>query len=269
MPKRRWRDWPRAFGTKINSTGGAVGLVGLGVGAAALVSPVGWVSSALIIGSGLTVAGSLGWAALASVPRQFERPENLIGKKLNVEELQNIDPPLRRLGLLGPELAGKTTLLDHIRQHSAANERTERVYAVVIPLPTSPISYVALIDGAGNEYVQQFKVADHSDIVVIILDHNSSSTDSRPDLLRLRRNEAFLEQFKGYLRTLPSQRPDHIHFMLNKQDLWEFHPDEADLLSWFDAQVDSWKGAGLTQSVTMALHSNMRPSSITTFVQGI
>ena len=268
MPNRRWSDWPRAFGDKLNSTGGAVGLIGLGVGAVALVTPPLWVPL-LVTSAGVTVAGALGWTALKSLPAKLEKPDNLLGKKLNVSSLKSIDPPVHRLGLVGAGYTGKSTLLDHVRQYPASTDRTETVYAVIVTLPTTPISYLALLDGAGGEFVQQFRVADNSSLLTILLDHNVSDSSPDIDQQRLKQHDDFLSQLNSYIRDRHEDKFENIHFLLNKEDLWAGSTKKTELLAWLNSHIATWRNSGLAKTVTASHHSNRHAASITNFIQHV
>ena len=51
--------------------------------------------------------------------------------------------------------------------------------------------------------------------------------------------------------------PRHIHFILNKRDLWESNSDICEFLgSWFCNIVSTWRSYGMAPQVTSSLHSN-------------
>lgn len=266
MPSRRWGKWPREFSSELNSASGAMGIAGLALSAVAVVATPA-IAPFVLAAGGITVVGSLGWAAVRSIPKRLERPENLIGRRLLISDLESVEPRPVRMGVVGPTMAGKTTLLDHVRQHPADGNRTEEVYAVIVALPLAPPSYVALLDGAGAEYVQQFKVGETADLLVVVLDHNQANDNEAVDQIRLNLHDGFLDQLRSYLKQRPAGAIRQMHFLLNKQDLWSKGIGEAALKRWFSHQVDEWRRSGVANKVTSGCHSNRDASSVTAFIQ--
>jgi hypothetical protein len=199
LASRRWGQFPKRMLTEAATTSGVIGVAGLAVGAAALVvaAPV-----AATLGGALVVVGA-GWTAYRAIPPKRHTPAELMGKILNVNELDNIDPPLVRVGFIGASRAGKSTLLDHLQTIRSRDEQTENPYASVVALQrTSPQKYFALVDAAGQYYTQQFKVVDNADVLLVFVDHNEGSSDPTIDQGRLRTHEGFLFQLDSHLKSL-------------------------------------------------------------------
>lgn len=258
MPSREWRTWPKRAIKEINASSGVVGLAGVALGLAA--SPI------LTAVGGVVVAGALGVAAWKGFPEKKNNPSELVGKGLDLDALKNVSPLPKKLGLIGASRSGKTTLLDHLRNATAEGLRTDEVYAAIVPLQVNPEKYVALIDGAGHQYSQQFKVAENSDILVIFLDHDKSDFKKQATKKRLAEHAEFLAQLVYYLRGNRSTPLSHVHLLLNKKDLWNDDAKKSELEDWFNNILTTWQGNGLAEEVSWAYHSNRSPDDITIFV---
>jgi len=221
---------------------------------------------AIAIGGAVLLAGTAAWCAVKAVPPEQRLPQDAVGDRIeNLNDLRQFSPPLRRVGFLGASKAGKTTLLMHvIAQKAPSDVRTDDPYAMVSALIGKPPRYFALIDAAGQQFSQQFKVADESDYLVICLDHTSDDRVPATSPDRLRQHETFLQQMLGHLRN-SGKSPSALHFLLNKRDLWEANGDRADLEHWFAEQVNRWSTMpGI--KVTSSHHSNFKTDDVTTMI---
>lgn len=255
MP-RKWKDFPERFGKEANSTSGVAGLAGLGVTAIGAV-----VAAPVVTVIGVAVALSVtGWCAYKSIPPKMRLAQNVAGKVVrNLSELSLIHPPPKRIGVLGPTRVGKTTLLSHLQMQVHPGARTESPYACVVAIPGSS-AYVALIDAAGQQYSQQFKVYDESDAVMVLLDHNESDASQDAIEVRLASHRDFLAQLTGH-KLSSGREPAEIHFLMNKRDLWEPGKNAEELGVWFQGLVEGWR-ANTRSTVTSATHSNRHPDDL-------
>lgn len=260
---RRWSTWPQRFREQANVTSGLLTLAGAGAAGGGLV-----LAAPVVMSLGLVfAAGVAGWCAVRAIPPAQRAPQDAVGDRFpNLAELEQFSPPLARVGFLGASRAGKTTLLMHvIAQPAPSNVRTDDPYAIITALVGQPSRYFALIDAAGQQYSQQFKVADESGCLVVCLDHASGDRDPNVDPDRLRQHEEFLRQLLGHLRNT-SRMPSTMHFLLNKRDLWESCAVRPDLEHWFDEQVARWSSLPNVQ-VTSSHHSNFKAEDTTLFIQ--
>ncbi|TAX75920.1 hypothetical protein ELI00_06475 [Rhizobium ruizarguesonis] len=250
---RRWSSWPKRFGEQANSSGGVVGLVsGLGTMAATAIG----LPLVITAAPAAITVGAVGYCLFKSWPEKSLKAAALVGTTItSLSDLWLIEPQLTRVGFVGPSQAGKTTTLSNLSaRHASPNVRTDNPYATVTLVPGQPTKHFALVDAAGQQFAQQFKVAENSDLLFIFLDHALGETIAQVSDARLREHEQFLEQMRGYLKQQKSP-VSSIHFILNKRDKWENGPDAELLTNWFQSQVNPWKQApGLT--VTHSYHSN-------------
>ncbi|XXX72903.1 GTPase [Sorangium sp. So ce134] len=200
----------------MNWTNGIVGVGGIILSTIPLVGLSGNIAIATVALGIATATGAFGlviWKALP--PKQLD-PTTLIGKKISVSDLENIDPPLRAVGIVGPGNAGKSTLVSRIAAETPPNELTEKATAQVTILQTNPPVNIALIDGRGNMYADQFTAAAPAEFLCILLDHSASDSDPKPDDSRIRDHIQFSEQLRGYLGHRKS-KVHHVHLLMNKQ----------------------------------------------------
>jgi hypothetical protein len=153
MPgKRRWKNWPKRLTTELNGVSGIAGVGGTALSVAgwtAVTGPVGIVLGGLGI---VIAAGAFGHAIWKSIPPQLQKPEDLVGQNLSLDILAKVHPPVPTLGVVGPSKAGKTTLKSRLSHQPTPTERTQVVRAYIAPLVTTPVKYIAILDGGGESY---------------------------------------------------------------------------------------------------------------------
>ncbi len=267
--KRQWKAWPKRLGQEINGASGAVTLGGTIVTAVSVTTLTG-VAAIATGGVGILIAGAAaGRAVWKSIPPKLLGPEELVGKRLRLDELENVNPPLLRLCVVGPSETGKTTLVNIIRAQAPPDHRTQGVHAYVIPLQTNPLRFIAVLDGAGQMYADQFTVAAPAHFLCAMLDHNRSHTEDAIDPGRISAHTRFLEQLRGYLSNERNEPVPRVHILLNKRDLWENAPEQeqAQLKSQISAEVEAWRNSNLAGDVTHMEHSNLDDADVAEFLR--
>lgn len=252
LGKRKLRDWPSRINNELNATSGILGVGSIAVAGTGLIFAVPVVTT-----MGLAFTALLTVACLyRSFPEKLHRPDEFLGLKIDdIRALERVDPTPVRIGFLGVSGAGKSTAVAHLNASlTPESVRTDDPYASIIVLPGGPVKYIALIDAAGQQYSQQFKVLDESDQVFVFLDHTSGNSDASIQDDRIEEHNRFLTQISGHLHN-NNGRTMGIHFLLNKRDTWENGPDAKRLMSWFESQVNNWKIIP-NISITSAVHSN-------------
>ena len=261
--KRRWSEWPRKISEELNSVtglltvGGAV-LTWAGGGAATALGIVGWV---------ITI-GALVYAICRAIPPAMENADDLVGKTLDLIELNNISPPIRKLAFVGPTRTGKTTLKRRLQFEPSPNERTQAATATIVPILTNPVTYLAVLDGGGESFPQQFKIAELADHLCLVVDHNNSNDD--PSVSGERRIETvkFMTQIREYLLETESPKKVSVEVLVNKRDLWETLPvkDRKTFLDFVSEETKKWKDGNFSKDVRMATHSNQNIDDVARFM---
>ncbi|HMU05634.1 MAG TPA: GTPase domain-containing protein, partial [Saprospiraceae bacterium] len=167
----------------------------------------------------------------------------------------------------GASESGKSTLVKRLISQPPENVRTSEVYATVFVLQSVPQKYVALIDGDGSQYYQQFKVAEYASSLIILLDHNISDKKIETNIDRIKEHDNFLYQLEAILKKdnkLSSLK--YIHFLLNKRDLWENATDVKTLENWFSDVTTRWKNFGFSIDITSTHYSNKFPDDLVTLI---
>ena len=264
MPKRDWKKWPKRFLAEASTASGVVGIVGTIIGASAVVVS----APTVALAAGAAASIGLGWSAIRAVPKKNKTPEDLLGRRIyNFSELEDVYPPLRRIGLIGPTMVGKSTTVAHLQAEPVAGSRTDNPYAVIVRLPGSTNNYFALVDAAGHKYSQQFKVSDNSDDLIVFLDHSESDTDKNFCRKRANEEKRFLSQLSSHLDNQPA-RPKRILFLMNKRDLWQQGQSQVTAERWFSKILNDWPSHPAT-TISSASHSNLITGDQTVLVQTI
>ena len=182
--------------------------------------------------------------------------------------MATIEPKWPTLSIIGPTKAGKTTLRSRLAFEFSPNTRTQRVSALVVSLQVSPPKYLAIIDGGGEVYAQQFKLAEICDRLCIVLDHNSSDSDPQIDQSRLADQAKFLAQIRHHLDEYKAGPKQWVHLLMNKRDLWEaLDSSQSDILDRFcHEEAEKWRHAKHAETIEARRHSNNKPDDIAGFV---
>ncbi len=267
--KRNWKLWPKKFGEELNGVGGVTSIGGTIMtvaGFGALAGPVG-----LFIGClGAVVAtGTVFYAGYRAIPEQLLNADKLVGQTFRLNELDKFYPPIKKLAIIGPQGSGKTTLKSNLAFETINRLRTQSIIAQVVSIPDSPASHhLAVLDGAGEWFGQQFDLAKNAEFVCIMLDHNVSDSENKLSSQRLEQNRIFLDQVRKEISTNNIVAKKWIKFLINKQDLWErFTPAQKLKFDTFCQDVlNTWKASNLAEEVDMYNHSNERTGDTTKFM---
>lgn len=266
--RRRWSLWPKRFIQELNPTSGFAGLGGTIL---TIISFIGWnafsgpvsvvfgVLGIIIITCAITIA------AYKAIPPALRNAADYVGQRLSLDKLDQIDPPLPKLGIVGPGMAGKTTLLSKILHQAPPQQRTQEVHFFIAVLQTSPMRYLAMLDGPGQMFAGQFEIASYADILLIILDHNDSNHERSTDRTRIRSNIEFQEQLRDFLGKRP-QKLSFVHLLLNKRDLWGDvsvpTPEQLHLKKFLVDEEKKWKHSNLAKEVNSVEYSNFNNGDI-------
>jgi hypothetical protein len=197
-------------------------------------------------------------------------PRDVEGKELPIADLQTINPRIAALGIVGVGSVGKTTLKARLLQMPSPDHptQTQRVTIHVSALLRDPATYLAIVDGAGESAWQQGEIAEHSDILLVLLDHDDIAGPQLNED-RIRSHEQFGRQLRDQLTNHAHWRGP-VHVLLNKSDLWERAEKEPKqrLLGFFAREAEKWKTA-FGDDVTSAEHSNDSADDIAHLIETI
>jgi hypothetical protein len=267
--QREWGTWPRRISDQLNGVSGIAGVGG------AVVSAAGWGLLAGLPATILTVTG-LGIAALASgyalkksIPPKIKSAVDFVGIPTTLDEILKIQPRIPTLSIVGPSQAGKTTLKQRLNFDDAANARTQQIVGDVVSLQTTPPSYFALLDGGGEKFAQQFKLAEACDCLCLVVDHNISDTAADVDLNRLSQIRELMVQTRHYLDEQKSSKKEWIHILVNKHDLWKNATDtqRTEFEHFCRDEISKWEVGQRAKIVTYHYHSNEFPDDVAHFMR--
>ena len=281
MGKRDWSKYPGGILKAYNGGKSGAGIV-IGGAILAIAAIPGFVFATpfFIVGGAIGSIGLLAglWEA---VPPEYREAANLVGKYEILENLKDIDPPLFKVGIIGLSGAGKTTLIrkfcripdSNLVQGKTKGKVTQKLYVYIAAL-TIPSGddkrakpkYLAFIDAPGEEEPNQLQVAEASDFLCVVVDHNNCCDNNNKDYLinpvRLEEHKKFVKNVSLYLKNKRRENPiSCIHFLLNKRDIWENNNSVDEIVTlkeWFQEKVRDWKTAIFVKdnNLSNSYHSN-------------
>lgn len=270
MPNtRRWMKWPGRAAEELNSVSGVAGLGGSVVGLAGWSLAAGGLATALTYGGALIVIASVGVAIVRSLPSVIKRPEDLVGKTISLAEVDDISPQIMTLAVVGPSMVGKTTLKDRLSFADSANIRTQDTSAYIASFQTSPPTHIAILDGGGERFSHQFKLAEQCQCLCVVVDHNSSDSDAELDLQRLDRHREFSRQIRQHLDDASAIRKTWVRILVNKHDLWgTLSMDKQKVISdFYTEELVFWRQGNRAASIEVLVFSNEDASDVARFVE--
>jgi hypothetical protein len=208
-------------------------------------------------------------AVRRSIPPSLMTPERAEGKELVIADLAAIEPPVPGIGIIGPSRVGKTTLRDALLQRSSARQATQRITVHVSSIIKNPTTFLAVLDGRGEAYGQQFEVANAADILCVLIDHNSIDGQSTIGPGRLEKHVEFGDQVRSSLENewikRPRAVPLRVHLLLNKEDEWKLSAlaDQSALHAVLADEEAKWRALQGVGGVSTATHTNNTVESIT------
>jgi hypothetical protein len=268
LERRRWGHLPRRIAHELNGLSGVAGAGGT-ITAVGALSILAGTAGLVVSGIGVALAvGAAGYAVYRAIPPKLRRPEEVVGIRITLSELETIHPVIPRLSIVGLSQSGKTTLRRSLALGTELIGRTQEISAQVLSLNTSPPIYVAVLDGSGERYAQQFKIAELCDLLCVVFDHNKSDVDPAVDDARLSDHDAFLKQIGHHLDESRSDKKKWIHFLFNKRDLWErTASDQREKFRRFqDEQVQKWQYGARAIMITHDPHSNTVMADVSRFM---
>jgi len=155
-----------------------------------------------------------------SFPNFGVSPSAVIGKRLKIAELDNLNETVIRVGLLGRSSVGKTTFLNSTVNRSEPKRKTLFPYATIVRIEHSGIEkYIAFVDSVGESTASQAKILSLADLHCLFIDHNASDKNKRYLLKRLH-SHVTLATDLAKARPAPASEKAII-LIANKSDLWD------------------------------------------------
>lgn len=264
---RDWTQYPKNINRELNGTSG-LAAVGLGIASVVGLASSAFAASGLgiaITGSGvLLTACAIGKSLWNAVPEQFCNPSDLVGQQFALAELPNIRGNVKKLCVVGPTKAGKSTLVKVLLSQDFPNQRTSEIYASIAVLPSAPLKYLILLDGSGGQFGDQFEIARYADVILVVFDHEESDDVEQLDKARLDKSKEFSDQLIGFLSKHKNTTTELVHILLNKRDLWErlSIADQNYITRFLNEEQEKWTRANVASNVSSEAHSNFETEDI-------
>jgi hypothetical protein len=262
--KRKWSLLLSRFANELNGSAGITGLSGFAMGILSLFARNAIPEVVYMIGIGLSLIillASLIIAFARAIPPACLDPKDFLGQSLSLDKLSSFDPQPTRIGVIGIDSVGKTTLIDCLRHNVHQPERTQILYATICQFNLQPLNCFALLDGPGQERSDQFEIAAIADVLCVMIDHNSSNSEYIVDFKRLNDHAQFMHDIRRHLARLrPSAKEIDVFLLYNKQDLWNSSnigdDSRRQLLTFFDKEYQLWREWSLGIKITSMPYSN-------------
>lgn len=267
--RRRWAQWPKRISHELNGLSGVAGLGGVALGAGGLSFLAGTAAFVFTGLGAVVVVGATSYAAYKAIPPSMRRAEDLVGQFVELNELDNIHPALKKLSIIGQSQAGKTTLKNRLAFDRMPVRRTQNISAYIASLQTAPPTYIAILDGDGDRYSQQFILAEKCDLLCIVVDHNKSDAATLIDSLRTADHQSFLKQVKHHLDQAGVARKSWVQLLINKRDLWRTEPksDQDKLVAIFASEAEEFQRGKYAEHVESQVHSNDIAHDVALFME--
>ena len=111
-----------------------------------------------IILGGIMILIGIGLMIYKSLPKKKIKTESLVGKVISYKDIDNLHPPLKKIGIAGLSGVGKTTLCDLFREVTVKKRRTKELSVYITLKKTNPIEYIGIIDGEGDVFEDRKQV---------------------------------------------------------------------------------------------------------------
>lgn len=189
-----------------------------------------------------------------------------ISSELLEEELSDVP----RVSVVGIGSVGKTTLIESICQKIHQDSVTYGMTSYVFNFSDRFDHYAVLLDATGQSMSAQNDNALKSKMLIIILDHDESKLQRKPNQLRLEDHKRFLILLKERLQT-SNHVPVWMHFLLNKSDLWgkSTRREATELKHFFSEQVKIFQDIYPMMEITYDFHSNNQTNDCSKLVSKI
>ncbi|WP_138481514.1 GTPase domain-containing protein [Dyadobacter bucti] len=256
---RNWKSWGPRFANELNGIAGVTGIGGTLMGVSGVTIFSGTALASALSGGGVFLAvGTFVYAIVKAFPVSKRKAEDLLGKHLDINELNDIYPPLKTIGFIGPKAVGKTTLKEYLKFQNLPRRRTQTITGQIIAIPEQAQQFIVVLDGAGEWNTQQFKIAEIADYICVILDHNFSHVDSALSDGRLKEITQLYDQLRRHLIQTNVSKKKWIEVLVNKRDLWQQASanDQVIFEQFYTDEFSKWRNGNFADVVTLSLHSN-------------
>lgn len=196
--------------------------------------------------------------------KKFQQIIDKVGSKILISELEDIkDINIKKISIVGLGNVGKTTLIENICDAPNTDTRTTGRGAYIHNFSKNSFKIGAILDASGQSQSLQNGLAIKSNLLIILIDHNSSRTDTKLSNDRISKHKDFLNLLLDKLNN-NEHKPEWIHFLLNKEDLWSNmnNNEKKALKKIFKNQIKIFKTFfGQKVNITNSFYSNEKTNN--------
>lgn len=265
---RKWSEFPSNARPNLGFTG----LIALGL---AIIGA----NKNLYFGSVIPIADWLAYFLMTigfcffiwnSRPRKLILTKTKVNNNVTIEESRDLYPKPKVIGILGRSNSGKSTLINKIKQSNSIPPRTTKNNCFILLNRKSHKSYLALLDGPGDNLPNQFDIIKRADILVIMLDHNHNDQLPTIDNSRLALQSDYNYQYCNQIKS--RKKPiKQVHLLLNKNDMWKHNDEQSKsvIINWFNNESEVFNSLDLCERTTFQYHSNFDQTSVNNLLEHI
>ncbi len=207
---------------------------------------------------------------IKSIPEVKQFTRTLINKNIDIIKIGHLYPKPKLIGIIGISNAGKSTLINKIRQSNNIPKRTTSNTCFIILDRNKHNSYLAILDGPGDNFPNQTEIIAKSDILILMVDHNLNESEIGVDNQRISKLTDYNFQYKNSI-VKEGREIMQVHLLLNKKDQWDNNDDITvlELTNWFNAEAEKFRQVPLIKSVTFQFHSNYNQDCVNNLLKHI
>jgi GTPase SAR1 family protein len=189
---------------------------------------------------------------------------SLDGKKITLETLNKAHPKLPKFSIIGNSNVGKTTFINNIIGINLDTETTYSSDAFISRIGFGKGKYIALLDCSGESPAQQLNIAQLSNVLIFMVDHNirSDTSEINSDRINdhLNLGNLLLDKFRNSNRI-----PKKLFLVINKNDLWKNETNKKSLIDMANSIKTKIKNHFPNLDIDVLIHSNNPAKDINSF----
>lgn len=162
--------------------------------------------------------------------------------KISYDEFKEKFPDVRIISVVGKGSVGKTRFVNNLCQITYKNEYTQGRHAYIKKFrnKNNRGEVWGVLDGKGQHIPGQNDNAIIADILIVLIDHNTSNTDISIIGSRIEEHKSFVEILNHRITSTKEQKIGKVFFLVNKSDLWRQNSPKS-ITDWEQVAKDMFQ----------------------------